>query len=67
LKLDFPGGHCVASFPCSRCENRRMLSECEISSHLEKKGFILNYFLWHQLGEVQPVVANESDGNDDVY
>jgi hypothetical protein len=25
-----------------------------------------NYLLWHQYGEVQPVVADESDGNDDV-
>jgi hypothetical protein len=25
-----------------------------------------NYLLWHQYGEVQHVVADESDGNDDV-
>jgi hypothetical protein len=25
-----------------------------------------NYFLWHQHGEVQPAVADESDGNDDI-
>jgi hypothetical protein len=25
-----------------------------------------NYLLWHQYGEVQPVVADESDGNDDM-
>jgi hypothetical protein len=31
-----------------------------------KKGFMSNYLLWHQHGEVQPVVADESDGNDDV-
>jgi hypothetical protein len=27
---------------------------------------MLNYLLWHKHGEVQPAVANESDGNDDV-
>jgi hypothetical protein len=31
-----------------------------------KKGFMSNYLLWHQHGEVQPMVADESDGNDDV-
>jgi hypothetical protein len=66
LKLAFAGGCRKASCPCSRCENRRMLSEYEMSVHLAKKGFMLNYLLWHQHGEVQPVVADELDGNDDV-
>jgi hypothetical protein len=52
LKLSFAGGRREASCPCSRCENRRMLLEYEISAHLAKKGFMLNYLLWHQLGEV---------------
>jgi hypothetical protein len=43
-----------------------MLSEYEIFAHLAKKGFISNYLLWKQHGEVQPTVADESDGNDDV-
>jgi hypothetical protein len=43
-----------------------MLSEYEMSAHLAKKGFMSNYLLWHQHGEVQPAVADESDGNDDV-
>jgi hypothetical protein len=47
LKLAFAGGHREASCPCSRCENRRMLSEYEMSVHLAKKGFISNYLLWH--------------------
>jgi hypothetical protein len=34
--------------------------------HLAKKGFMKNYLLWHRHGEVRPMVANESDGNDDV-
>jgi hypothetical protein len=33
---------------------------------LLKKGFMLNYLLWHQHEEVQHTVADESDGNDDV-
>jgi hypothetical protein len=66
LKLAFASGHCEVSYPCSRCESRRMLSEYEISSHLAKKRFISNYILWHQHGEVQPAVADESDENDDV-
>jgi hypothetical protein len=66
LKLAFAGGRREASCPCSWCENRRMLSEYEIFAHLAKKGFISNYLLWKQHGEVQPTVADESDGNDDV-
>jgi hypothetical protein len=45
LNLAFAGGHCEASYPCSRCENRRMLSEYEMSAHLDKKGFMSNYLL----------------------
>jgi hypothetical protein len=66
LKLDFTGDCREASCLCSRCENRRMLSEYEMVAHLAKKGFILNYLLWHQHGEVQPAIADESDENDDV-
>jgi hypothetical protein len=66
LKLAFVGGRREASCPCSRYENRRMLLEYEMSVHLTKKEFISNYLLWHQHGEVQLAVADESDGNDDV-
>jgi hypothetical protein len=66
LKLAFADGRHEASCPCGRCENRRMLSEYEMSAHLAKKGFMSNYLLWHQHREVRPAVANESDGNDDV-
>jgi hypothetical protein len=37
-----------------------------MSGHLAKKGFMANYLLWHQHGEVRPTVADESDENDDV-
>jgi hypothetical protein len=66
LKLAFACGHHEESYLCSRCENRRMFSEYEMSAHLAKKGFMLNYLLWHQHGEVQPAVVDKSDGNDDV-
>jgi hypothetical protein len=66
LKLAFASGHREACFPCSRCENRRILSKYEISAHLAMKGFMSNCLLWHQHGEVQLAVADESDGNDDV-
>jgi hypothetical protein len=66
LKLAFAGGCREASCSCSRCESIRILSEYEMSAHLVKKGFISNYLLWHQHGEVQPAVANKSDANVDV-
>jgi hypothetical protein len=42
-----------------------MLSEYEMFAHLTKKGFMSDYLVWHQHREVQPLVANESDENDD--
>jgi hypothetical protein len=52
LKLAFASGHREVSCLCSRCENRRMLLEYEMCAPLAKKGFMLNYLLWHQHGEV---------------
>jgi hypothetical protein len=66
LNLAFASGNREASCPCNRCENRRMLSEYEMSAHLAEKGCTSNYLLLHQHGEVQHAVADESDGNDDV-
>jgi hypothetical protein len=37
LKLAFASGRREACCPCSRCENKRMLSEYEMSAHLTKK------------------------------
>jgi hypothetical protein len=45
LKLAFTSDHREASCLCSRCENRRILSEYEMSTHLAKKGFMSNYHL----------------------
>jgi hypothetical protein len=42
LKLAFGGSRREASCPYSRCENRRMLSDYEMSTYLAKKGFISN-------------------------
>jgi hypothetical protein len=52
LKLAFVDGRREASCPCSRCENRMMLSEYDMSAHLAKKGFMSNYLLCLQHGEV---------------
>jgi hypothetical protein len=65
LKLAFASDRCEASCPCSRFEYRRMLSEYEMSAYLAKKEFMSNYLVWHQHGQVQPPVANETDGNVD--
>jgi hypothetical protein len=34
LKLDFAGNRREAKCPCNRCQNRRMLSEYEMSGHI---------------------------------
>jgi cytidine deaminase len=47
LKLAFAGDSCEVCCPCGRCENRRMLSEYEMSAHLAKKEFMSNYLLLH--------------------
>jgi hypothetical protein len=36
-----------------------------MSGHIAKKGFMPDYLVWHQHGEVQPPTAVESDENDD--
>jgi hypothetical protein len=65
LKLAFASGRDEAMCPCNRCCNRRMLSEYEMSDHIAKKGFMSDYLVWHQHGELQPPTAVESDGNND--
>jgi hypothetical protein len=42
-----------------------MLSEYEMSGHIAKHGFIPNYLVWHQHGEVQATAPAESDRSDD--
>jgi hypothetical protein len=36
-----------------------------MSGHIAKHGFMLNYLLWHQYGEVQAATPAESNGSDD--
>jgi hypothetical protein len=52
LKLAFTGDRRKAKCPCNRCRNRRMLSEYEMSGHIAKHEFMLNYLVWRQHGEV---------------
>jgi hypothetical protein len=42
-----------------------MLFKYEMSSHIAKQGFMPNYLVCHQDGEVQTPTADESNGNDD--
>jgi hypothetical protein len=42
-----------------------MLFKYEIYGHIAKQGFMLNYLVWHQHGEVQAPTADESDISDD--
>jgi hypothetical protein len=65
LKLAFAGDHHEGKCPCNRCRNRRMLFEYEMSSHIAKHGFMPNYLVWHQHGEVQTLATAESDRSDD--
>jgi hypothetical protein len=65
LKLAFASDRREVKCPCNRCQNRRMLSEYEMSGHIAKHGFIPNYLVWHQHGEVQATAPAESDGSDD--
>jgi hypothetical protein len=52
LKIAFVGDHHEAKCPCNRFQNRRVLFEYEMSDHNAKHGFMLNYPVWHQHGEV---------------
>jgi hypothetical protein len=65
VKLACAGDHREAKCPCNRCQKRRMLSEYEMSDHIAKEGFMLNYLVWHQHGEVHAPAADESEGNND--
>jgi hypothetical protein len=55
LNLAFAADHREAKCSCNRCQNSRMLSEYEISSHIAR----------HQHGVVQAAALIESDEKDD--
>jgi hypothetical protein len=63
LKQVFAGDRLEVKCPCNRCQNRRMFSEYEMSGHIAKQGFVQNYLVSHQHGEVQAPTADESDRN----
>jgi hypothetical protein len=63
--LAFVGDHREVKCSCNRCQNSRMLFEYEICGRLAKHGFMPNYLVWHQHGEVQAATPTESDGSDD--
>jgi hypothetical protein len=42
-----------------------MLSEYDMSGHIDKQGFMLDYLVWHQHRGVQAPAADELDENDD--
>jgi hypothetical protein len=65
LKLAFAGDRHEKKCPCNRCRNKRILSKYQMSDHIAKHGFMPNYRVWHQHGEVKVVVPAESNGSDD--
>jgi hypothetical protein len=65
LKLAYAGDCREAKCPCNRSQNRRMLFEYVISEHILNHGFMPNYLMWHQHGEVQAPTTIESDRSDD--
>jgi hypothetical protein len=52
LKLAFASDRRKEKCPCNRCRNRRMMFEYEIFGYIAKHGFMLNYLVWQQYGEV---------------
>jgi hypothetical protein len=65
LKLAFVGDRREVKCPRNRCWNRKMFSKYEMSSHIAKYGFMSNYPVWQQHGEVQAAAPAESDRSDD--
>jgi hypothetical protein len=65
LKLAFACDHHEAKCSCNRCQNKRMLSKSEMSGHIAMHGFMPNYLVWHQHGEVQAPASAKSDEIDD--
>jgi hypothetical protein len=47
LKLAFASDRYEAKCPCNRCQNRRILCEYEMPSHIAKHRFMPNYLVWH--------------------
>jgi hypothetical protein len=66
LNQAFVGCHRVAKCPCTICQNYRFLNQDEVQVHLCQEGFMSNYLMSRDHGEVEPpVIGTESDGNED--
>jgi hypothetical protein len=66
LKQAFAGCRHVAKCPCTICRNYRFLNQDEVQVHLCQEGFMPNYLVWRDHGEVEPlVIGAESDKNED--
>jgi hypothetical protein len=64
LNKDFADGRRVANCPCTVCWNYRLLTQDKVQIHLCQEGFMLNYLVWSDHGEVEELPV-ESDGNED--
>jgi hypothetical protein len=64
VALAFAGDACFVKCPCRECQNLIRLKKVEVSYHVFKHGFMPNYLVWHEHGEVETTI--ESDGDQDV-
>jgi hypothetical protein len=64
VALTFAGDAHFVMCPCRECRNLIRLKKVEVSYHVFKHGFMLNYLVWREHGEV--VTTIESDGDQDV-
>jgi hypothetical protein len=64
MALAFAGDARLAKCPCIKWQNLVRLKKVELSYHVFKHGFMSNYLVWHEHGEVDHTI--ESDGDQDV-
>jgi hypothetical protein len=68
LNQAFAGCRHVAKCPCTICQNYRFLNQDEEQVHLCQEGFMPNYLVWRDHGEVEPPVKGaESDRNEEGH
>jgi hypothetical protein len=64
VALAFAGDARFAKCQCRECRNLIRLKKVKVSYHVFKHGFMPNYLVWCERGEVETTV--ESDGDQDV-
>jgi hypothetical protein len=64
VALAFAGDARFVKCPCRECRNLIRLKKVEVSYHVFKHGFMPNYLVWREHGEVETTI--ESDGDQDV-